>query len=429
MNTRLMTLDDWLLYLEKLHPSAIDMGLERVKKVSDALGMTPAFPVITVAGTNGKGSVCAMLESILCRASYRVGCYTSPHLLHYGERIRIDQHVVTDEILCNVFSEIESVRQSMQITLTYFEFGTLAAMMIFVRARVDVAILEVGLGGRLDAVNIFDTDCAVLTSIDLDHMDYLGSTREAIGQEKIGIFRPNKPAICAEEEIPITLLPKMQATGALLRCINKDFSYTRDNLCWRYEGISGHRYNLPLPALRGNYQLKNASAVLAALEALEEVLPVPANAIRRGLTEVTLSGRFQIISARPAIILDVAHNPAAAHKLSANLDATPVKGCTYAVVGMLKDKDMIGTVRALKNNVDYWLIAGLNVARGASGDEMQKALKDADIEKQDHIYLFQDVQCAYAYALKHAISDDRICVFGSFHTVSAILQNRGGMVS
>lgn len=422
-----MTLDDWLLYLEKLHPRAIDMGLERVKKVRDALRLIPEFPVITVAGTNGKGSVCTMLESILGHASYRVGCYTSPHLLHYGERIRIDQHAIADEVLCSVFAEIESVRESIQVTLTYFEFGTLAAMLIFVRAQVDIAILEVGLGGRLDAVNVFDTDCAILTSIDLDHMDYLGSTREAIGQEKIGIFRPDKPAICTEPDIPADLLPKMKATGAILSCINKNFSYTQDNLQWCYEGA--HRYNLSLPALKGEYQLQNASAALAALEAMEGTLPVPMNAIRRGLAEATLAGRFQIISARPAIILDVAHNPAAARKLLDNLEAMPVKGCTYAIVGMLKDKDMASTIRVLKNNVDYWLIAGLDVARGATGDEMLKALKDAGIEEQEHVHAFQSVRNAYVYAREHASSDDRICVFGSFHTVSLILKNHGGTVS
>ncbi|WP_164504348.1 bifunctional tetrahydrofolate synthase/dihydrofolate synthase [Nitrosomonas sp. HPC101] len=429
MNIQSMALEDWLLYLEKLHPKAIDMGLERVRKVKDVLRLVPEFPVITVAGTNGKGSVCTMLESMFGCASYRVGCYTSPHLLHYNERIRVDQHVVTDEMLCTILAEIESARESAQVTLTYFEFGTLAAMLIFIRAQVDVAILEAGLGGRLDAVNVFDTDCAILTSIDLDHMDYLGSTREAVGLEKMGIFRPKKPAICAEPDMPVDLLPKMQETGAIPYCINEKFSYIRDNLQWRYEGILGRCYNLPLPALKGNYQLKNASAALAALEVMEETLPVPMNAIRRGLTETTLAGRFQVISARPAIILDVAHNPAAARELSTNLEAMPVKGCTYAIVGMLKDKDMAGTLRVVRNNVDFWLIADLDVARGATGDEMLKALKIAGIENQERVRMFQNVQSAYVYAREHAGSDDRICVFGSFHTVSPILKSHVGTVS
>ena len=426
MDTQLITLEDWLGYLEKLHPITIDMGLERVKKVSDALKLEPTFPVITVAGTNGKGSVCAMLESILNHASYRVGCYTSPHLLRYNERVRIDLHEVTDETLCEVFSEIESARESTHTTLTYFEFGTLAAMLLFLRSHVDVAILEVGLGGRLDAVNVFDTDCAILTSIDLDHMDYLGDTREAIGQEKIGIFRKNKPAICAEPEIPGNLHEKMLATNANLYCIDEAFGYIADNQQWRYQGIFGHHQNLPLPALKGRYQLQNASAVLAALETLEEVLPVPMDAIRRGLVGVTLPGRFQMISARPMIILDVAHNPAAARKLSTNLESIPVKGRTYAVVGMLSDKDMIGTLGALKNNIDYWLIAGLDVARGASGDEVLQALKGAGVKQESISCTYQSIWSAYVYARDHVGDNDRICVFGSFYTVSSVMKGFTG---
>lgn len=425
IDIRPVTLENWLSYLEKLHPKTIDMGLERVEKVRDALRLKPEFPIITVAGTNGKGSVCAMLESIFGCASYRIGCYTSPHLLRYNERIRVDRHEVADEVLCEVFAEIESVCESARTTLTYFEFGTLAAMLIFLQSRVDVAILEVGLGGRLDAVNVFDADCAILTSIDLDHMDYLGSTREAIGQEKIGIFRANKPAICAEPDIPGNLREKMQATNARLYCIDEAFSYTAGNLQWRYQGVSGHHYSLPLPALKGDCQLQNASAVLAALEVLEEILPVPMDAIRRGLAEVTLAGRFQMISAHPVIILDVAHNPAAARRLSANLETLSVKGRTYAVVGMLKDKDMAGTLRALKDNVDYWLISSLDVARGASADEILQALEDAGIERQNILPVFPDVQSAYVYAHKHAGDNDRICVFGSFHTVSPVMAGSG----
>ncbi|MCC6917018.1 bifunctional tetrahydrofolate synthase/dihydrofolate synthase [Nitrosomonas sp.] len=429
MDIRLSTLEDWLSYLEKLHPKTIDMGLERVKKVRDTLGLKPEFPVITVAGTNGKGSVCTMLESILNHASYRVGCYTSPHLLRYNERIRISQREISDEALCEVFAEIEAARELTHTTLTYFEFGTLAAMLLFLRSRIDVAILEVGLGGRLDAVNVFDADCAILTSIDLDHMEYLGTTREAIGQEKIGIFRENRPAICAEPEIPGSLYKKMLATNANLYCIGEAFSYVADNQQWCYRGISGHRQNLPLPALKGRYQLQNASAVLAALETLEETLPVPMDAVRRGLVDTALPGRFQMISARPIIILDVAHNPAAARKLSASLESMPVKGCTYAVAGMLGDKDMTGTLGALKKNIDYWLIARLDVARGASEDEMMQALKEAGIEQKDILYTFQNVWSAYVYARDHAGDNDRICVFGSFYTVSSVMRGLEGLHS
>ena len=421
VDIRPITLESWLSYLEKLHPKTIDMGLERVKKVCDVLGMKPEFPVITVAGTNGKGSVCAMLESMLSCAFYQVGCYTSPHLLRYNERIRIARHEITDETLCEIFAEIESARESVQTTLTYFEFGTLAAMLAFMQSRVEVAILEVGLGGRLDAVNVFDTDCAILTSIDLDHMDYLGMTREIIGQEKIGIFREDKPAICAEPNVPDNLCEKMRATNAKLYCIHEAFSYTADHLQWRYQGISKRHYSLPFPALRGDCQLQNASAALAALEALEEMLPVSMDAIRHGLAEITLAGRFQMISARPMVILDVAHNPAAARRLSANLEILSVKGRTYAVVGMLKDKDMAGTLRALKDNVDDWLISDLDVVRGASVNEIRQALEDAGVEEQSILHTFSDVRSAYVYAQEHAGDNDRICVFGSFHTVGPIM--------
>ncbi len=420
-----MTLDDWLNYLEQLHPKAIDMGLERVKRVRDAMELMPEFPIVTVGGTNGKGSVCAMLESMLGCAGYRIGCYTSPHLLRYHERIRIDRQETVDEALCAAFSAVESARTSTGTSLTYFEFGTLAAMLLFIQAQVDVAVLEVGLGGRLDAVNVFDPDCAILTSIDLDHMDYLGDTRETIGLEKIGIFRKNKPAICTEPDISVNLRQQMQATGARLFCLNENFSYTTDNSQWRYQGISGHRHNLPLPALRGDCQLQNASASLAALEVMQNKLPVPMNAIRQGLVDVTLAGRFQIISARPVIVLDVAHNPAAARRLAANLEAMTVRGRTFAVVGMLKDKDMAGTIQALKNNIDYWLVASLEVIRGASKDEMLQALKEAGIEDQGIIRSFPDVLRAYVYARDHAGDNDRICVFGSFHTVSQVIEDRG----
>lgn len=417
------TLNDWLTYLDQLHSKSIDLDLDRVRIVKDSAGLMPVFPIITVGGTNGKGSVCAILESILSCAGYRVGCYTSPHLLRYHERIRINQQEVSDEALCTAFSTIESARVPTQTSLTYFEFGTLAAMLLFIQSQVDVAILEVGLGGRLDAVNVFDSDCAILTSIDLDHMDYLGTTREAIGLEKIGIFRANKPAICAEPDIPSGVRRQMTATGAKLFCLNENFSYTAENHSqWCYRG-NGHRYHLPLPALMGICQLQNTSASLAALDAMRDYLPVPMDAIRRGLVNVSLAGRFQVICAKPMTILDVAHNPAAAHKLAINLAAMTVRGRTFAVVAMLKDKDIIATVRALKNHVDHWLVAGLHVVRGASQDEMLQALRYAGIEEKSTIHTFHDVFSAYSYAHEQASDNDRICVFGSFHTIGAVIES------
>ncbi|MDT8363351.1 MAG: bifunctional tetrahydrofolate synthase/dihydrofolate synthase [Nitrosomonas sp.] len=416
------SLKDWLVYLEQLHPRMIDMGLERVQQVSLAAGLDPRFPIITVGGTNGKGSVCAMLESILSEAGYRVGCYMSPHLLRYNERIRIRRQEATDDEICAAFSEIESARQTCQISLTYFEVGTLAAMWLFMRRSVEVAILEVGLGGRLDAVNVFNPDCAVLTSIDLDHQDYLGNTLEEIGLEKIGIFREHKPAVCAEPEIPQIVLQHMKEMGANLLLLNEHFGYQVEGSCWHYQGYGHHYRNLPLPALKGACQLQNGSASLAALEAMQIKLPVSLDSISRGLKKVSLPGRFQQVFSNPSVILDVAHNPGAARQLAANLDAAIFDGCTIAVVAMLKDKDIVATIRQLAGSVDFWVVAGLDVSRGASEQEIQIALRQADIDHHRLIGVFPCVSRACAYACDYANENDRICVFGSFHTVGAALE-------
>ncbi|HNO74652.1 bifunctional tetrahydrofolate synthase/dihydrofolate synthase [Nitrosomonas mobilis] len=416
------SLKDWLIYLEQIHPRMIDMGLERVQQVRLAADLHPQFPVITVGGTNGKGSVCAMLEAILSEAGYRVGCYTSPHLLRFNERIRIHRQEAPDEAICAAFSAIESARQMHQTSLTYFEVGTLAAMWLFIRQSVEVAILEVGLGGRLDAVNAFDPDCAVVTSIDLDHQDYLGNTRGAIGLEKIGIFRKHKPAVCAEPEIPFIVRQHMQEMGANLFLLNEHFSYQSEDLCWHYQGHHRQDCNLPLPALNGACQLQNASAVLATLEAMEAKLPVAQDCIRRGLERVSLTGRFQQIAINPAVVVDVAHNPGAVRQLAANLNAAVPDGQTIAVVAMLKDKDIVSTIRELVGSVDCWVVAGLEVSRGASAKEMQVALRQAGIDHKCLIGVFSNVSLAYAYACDYANENDRICVFGSFHTVGAVLE-------
>lgn len=426
MAAQSMTLDNWLDYLGQLHPKTIDMGLERVKSVQEVAGLTPGFPVITVGGTNGKGSVCAMLASILGCAGYRVGCYTSPHLVRYQERIRIDQQEISDHLLCSAFERIETARESSQTSLTYFEFGTLAAMLLFIQSEVDVAIMEVGLGGRLDAVNVFDPDCAVLTSIDMDHMEYLGTTREAIGLEKIGIFRAGRPAVCAEPDIPPGVRQQMSVMGARLSCIHEHFGYKKiDAVQWHYQDPDGAGINLPLPALRGVCQLQNASAALATLDALRDRLPVSMSAIRRGLLEVILPGRFQVLPGNPVTILDVAHNPAAARELALNLSTLPAAGQTYAIVAMLQDKDMVATIQALRGHIDRWLVAGLEVPRGATKAQMVQALEDAGVARPEAIHAFPDVRSAYSYAREHAHDNDRICVFGSFHTVGAVMEGQG----
>ncbi|OHC82758.1 MAG: bifunctional folylpolyglutamate synthase/dihydrofolate synthase, partial [Sideroxydans sp. RIFOXYB12_FULL_59_6] len=337
-------LSGWLSHLESLHPKTIALGLERVALVKQRLNLEPDFPVVIVGGTNGKGSVCAMLESILHAAGYKVGCYTSPHLLDYNERVRIAKQQASAADLCASFDQIEQVRGDTQ--LTYFEFGTLAAMQLFIENKVDVAILEVGLGGRLDAVNVFDADVAIVTSVDIDHVDYLGDTREQIAFEKAGIFRRGRVAICADSDVPPALRAHAQQIGAELWCIGEDFGPRAHQGQWDYSGKLGARSALPYPALRGAFQLQNASAVLAVLDVLKPDLPVSMEAVRRGLVEVELAGRFQFIPGKPQLILDVAHNPHAARSLAQNLaNLPPAK--TFAVLAMLKDKDMAGVVRAL----------------------------------------------------------------------------------
>jgi dihydrofolate synthase/folylpolyglutamate synthase len=425
------TLSDWLLYLERIHPKTIEMGLERVDRVRADLDLVPSCPIITVGGTNGKGSTCAMMEAILSCAGYRVGCYTSPHLLRYNERVRIGRQEADDDELCNAFEVVESARISSGVSLTYFEFGTLAAMELFNQAEVDVAILEVGLGGRLDAVNVFNADCAVLTSVDFDHMDYLGNTREEIGWEKAGIFRNGKTAVCAEPALPASVRRHADAINANLMHIGEHFGYTisADAAAWSYWGSGGKRHSLPHPALRGAYQLRNASAGLAALDSVKDSLPLTMSDVRRGLLEVVWPGRFQVWPGRPVTVLDVAHNPGAAQALASSLDSMGRYQKTYAVFAMLKDKDIAGVVRALATRIDVWLAAGINAPRGASADEVIRVLEEAGVGEggpreggDETIRSFSNPSAAFAFACEQATGNDRICVFGSFHTVGEVLR-------
>ncbi len=417
---RKMNLHDWLTYLESLHPKTIALGLERVAQVKQRLNLQPQFPVIIVGGTNGKGSVCAMLESILHAAGYRVGCYTSPHLLDYNERVRVSKHQANDAELCAAFKKIEKVRGD--IPLTYFEFGTLAAMQMFVEQKVDVAILEVGLGGRLDAVNVFDADVAVVTSIDIDHTDYLGDTREQIAFEKAGIFRAGKVAVFGDSDMPQTIRTEAERIGAELWCIGSEFGFTSHQGQWDFRGKKTSRSALPFPALRGAYQLNNASSVLAVLDVLKGRLPVSMEAVRRGLVEVTLSARFQMVPGKPTLILDVAHNPHAARSLARNLAALPPSPKTYAVIAMLKDKDMAGVIAALLPQVDVWLVAGIDAPRGASADELGQVLLEA---QAGEVLRFATASEALHHACNRAGENDRILTLGSFYTVAEVMRARG----
>jgi len=370
--------------------------------------------VITVCGTNGKGSTCAMLEAILRAAGYRVGLYTSPHLLRYNERVRVAGNEAADAVLCRAFAAVEDARGA--VPITYFEFGTLAAAWLFARERLDALVLEVGLGGRLDAVNAFDPDCAVLTSIGIDHVDYLGASREAIGREKAGIFRRGRAAIVAEPEPPATVVEAAESVGARLLRVGRDFGYSADRTQWTYWGPAGRRPAMAHPALRGAMQLRNASAALAALDAMREQLPVGMQDVRRGLAEVTLPGRFQVLPGRPQIVLDVAHNPQAAATLAANLSASGFAPETIAVFGMLRDKDIAGVVRAMAPRITRWHLAALGGSRGADSAALAKAL--ADVGVGTPVFEHESPATAFAAAQREAAQGDKIVVFGSFLTVA-----------
>ncbi len=420
------TLEQWLEHLERIHPQSIAMGLDRVERVRRALNLAPRFPIVTVGGTNGKGSCCAMLESVLHQAGYRVGCYTSPHLLRYNERVRISLRAVSDDELCRAFARVEAARHAPDgaTLLTYFEFGTLAALVVFADAGIDIAVLEVGLGGRLDAVNIFDADCAVLAAIDLDHQEYLGSTREAIGFEKAGIFRRNRPAVCADLAPPASVGAHADAVGARLLVMGRDFGCEAEATQWQYWGPGGKRYGLPHPALRGAYQLANAAACITALDCLRDRVPVTAQDLRNGLVDVVLPGRFQVLPGRPRVILDVAHNPQAARALAANLASMRDAGQTIAVMGMLKDKDVASVAAALKNEVTCWHVATLEGPRGASAQFVEQALLANGISAP--ILPHTTVAHAWRAACGQARNDDKIVVFGSFLTVAAVMREREG---
>ncbi|MDQ2963276.1 MAG: bifunctional tetrahydrofolate synthase/dihydrofolate synthase [Pseudomonadota bacterium] len=406
----------WLAYLETLHPKAIALGLERVRVVHDRLALAPSCPVVTVTGTNGKGSTAAFLERMLSAGGYRVGLYTSPHLLRYNERVRIGGAEASDAELCAAFAAVEAVRQD--IPLTYFEFGTLAALWLFARVQTDALVLEVGLGGRLDAVNVVDADVAVVTTIAIDHTDYLGITREDIGREKAGIFRAGRVAVCADPHPPTALVEHARAIGALLLRIGVDFGFIAQERQWRYFGPGGARHGLPYPALRGTFQLANAAAALTALDALRPRLPIDMGAVRDALVSIELPGRFQVLPGRPVTVLDVAHNTQAARALADTVAAMSFHPQTIGVFGIMADKDIDGVIAALEPRVDRWLVATLPPPRGATATLLRQRLEQAGVVA-DAIRTFDDPAAAYLAARETAAEADRIIVFGSFLTVAA----------
>jgi len=411
------TLPEWLDHLSRLHPRDIELGLERVAAVWRALGApAPAPRIVTVAGTNGKGSSVAFLEAILGAAGYRVGAYTSPHLLDYNERVRIEGLPVPDAILCESFERIEQARGD--TPLTYFEFGTLAALWCFAQAGLDAAILEVGLGGRLDAVNIVDADVGLITGIALDHTDWLGDDLEAIGFEKAGIARPGRPLVYGAREMPDAVARVAEERGARLLHAGRDYDWRQRGDGWEWHGKAGVRPGLPLPSLRGAAQLQNAAGVLAVLSQLPE-LPVDAAALRAGLLEARLPGRFDVRHRRCPWVLDVAHNPQAAEVLAAQLGERFVTGERHAVVGMLADKAIEEVLAALAPRVDHWHLLDLgDQPRGASAQALLDALPAA---ARAGAHCCTDVDGCLTALDTRLGADDEVLVFGSFVTVGQVM--------
>lgn len=414
-------LKSWLSYLESLHPNPIDLGLDRIKQVAEKLMLCAINSfVVTVAGTNGKGSCVALLEATLSASGYKVGSYTSPHLLRYNERIKINGCAVEDSVLCEVFAEIEEARKT--ISLTYFEFGTLAALLLFKRARLDAVILEVGMGGRLDAVNIIDPDLSIISTIALDHMEWLGTTREAIAREKAGIMRSGKPVISGDFDPPATLKAEADKIGAPLFCQSSKqlmtqtgFGYSSADASWTWWSLKQRLENLPIPKI----DLQNAATALQAIEIISATLPIEKKAIITALQQVFLPGRFQIFSGPIQRIYDVAHNPAAAELLVRQLQKVPCRGRTIAVIAMLSDKDYLGTVTPLVQIIDSWHVAGLAVPRGDTPQRLAQTLNSLGVGS---LTSYPNVELGCKGAFAYAQEGDRIIVFGSFYTVAQALK-------
>jgi dihydrofolate synthase/folylpolyglutamate synthase len=416
------SLDDWLAHCERLHPRTIELTLDRVAAVKARLGLAfdPATALVIVGGTNGKGSTCAMLEAIGVAAGYRVGLFSKPHLVHFEERCRVDGASVAAEALLPHFEAVEAARGD--VTLTYFEFTFLAIARLLAASSLDLCILEVGLGGRFDAVNVFDADCAVLTSIDLDHAEYLGRDRETIGLAKAGILRRGRPAIVSDPMPPKSVIDEARAVGAELRRAGVDFRVRGDRQQWSWEGRETRYGGLAYPALRGANQLLNAAGVLAVLEALRRRLPVSAQAIRAGFARVELPGRFQVVAGEPTIVLDVAHNPHSIAALAQNLDQMGFFPRTHAVFGAMRDKALAEILEKLAPLVDAWHFTDLPTPRAARADELAAILAGVPGRRGDApVATHASPGDALAAARAGADPVDRIVVFGSFYTVGGVL--------
>ena len=429
MNSLPTHLNDWLAHCERLHPATIELGLDRVRQVAQRMhqgqGLKPNCPVIVVAGTNGKGSTCAMLESIYSEAGYRTGLYTSPHLVHFEERARWLQQPISTEVLEASFAAVEAARAgsagASPVSLTYFEFTTLAIVDALVGQRPDVLILEVGMGGRLDAVNLFDADCAIITSVDLDHQEFLGPNREAIGYEKAGIMRTGRPVVVSDPLPPQSVLDRALEVQADLWRLGRDFHFAGDKQQWGWTGRARRFSGLAYPALRGANQIVNAAGVLAALEALHTQLPVTAQAVRNGLALVELPGRFQIVPGQPTLVLDVAHNPHSVAALTENLDVMGFYPTTHAVFGAMADKDLASMFARVGPVVDRWYFTDLPLPRAAKATDLLEHWQASPSHKQQPASCHANPQAALDAAVAAADPADRIIVFGSFYTVGGVL--------
>ncbi len=407
------TLKEWLETIKSAHPQEIDLSLERTREVAKRLGIVDSgCPLVTVAGTNGKGSCVAGIEVIMLSAGYKVGAFTTPFLFRYNEQVRLQGQPVADGLLCDAFEQVANACG--QITLTLFEFGTLAAMVIFKEANLDIWVLEVGMGGRWDAVNILDADVAVVSSIDIDHAAWLGNTRDAIAYEKAGIFRPHQPAVYGDFDPPSSLIQYADTLKTPLFFQGKQFGFSKKNETWDWWGLQSiYLDNLPLPHLT----LQNMSTVLMVIELLQKKLPVSQRAIESALKTVTLPGRLQMIPGTVTQILDVSHNPSAVELLANYLKENPYLGKTYAVFSMLSDKDIVATLQVIRDLIDVWHVAPLKNERTASQELLVSCFRKINL---DNVIFHSSIKDAHEMAMQHAEANSRVVVFGSFHAVAEV---------
>ena len=417
------SLQDWLSWQESLHFSAIDLGLDRVGEVARRMGLLkPDFPIITVAGTNGKGSTVALLSAFLDEAGYKVGAYTSPHILKYNERIALNRRPASDELICEAFAAIDAARGD--ISLTYFEFGTLAAIWAFVQSGVEIAVLEVGLGGRLDAANLWDADVAVITGIGIDHISWLGDDREVIGREKAGIARRQRPLVCGDPSPPVSIKAYAQELGAELIQYIDNFVIERSDETFNItlQQSSGIKKweNLPYPALLGEVQLQNTACALVALHQLAGKLMINKSHLHKGLRSVSLPGRLQKLQSEPDVYIDVAHNPHAARQLSHWLQKNPPDGVTYVLFSILSDKDIDGVIDVVRDVVDEWHFFPLQDSRAMALGDIQSAM---DSGKVSVSISHEGLKQAWNTLKPRLKSQDRVVAFGSFLVVSSMLED------